>query len=283
VAEIAHKMVWRNNIRPYILRRDEKINADFFLRFAPAYHCQSDFSNIEALQENELDQSEIAKNLFTSGLATAAQLHKKYPTIVPEPEDYEDLRVMPFNMAPIEVIAEGGAKDQSNIPGEPGAPEDNSEEDMSKSAKILAKLNGTIDKLNWTVEKRTEGRLKNFLFGQRKQIYKIFEEKKDVLDYADDLELEFSRQDVILSDSLRIVYNEAFEEAVELAKVALSYSDIVEKDRIAIESGLKSLNSINLVMKKGIYELMKANAKEGIEYKDAIRALYENSDSVIKE
>jgi phage portal protein BeeE len=272
VAETAQKMVWRNKIRPIIMKRQAKINADFFLRFAPGFFCEYDFSNIEALQENELDQSRIAKELFTAGLATVEQLHKKFPNVVPEPQDYQDLRVMPFNMAPIEVIAEGGTDPTQPSPEDEPAPKPADE----KMAKVVNRLASGL-------EKRMEGRIKNYLFNQRKQIYKIFDEKKEILDYIDEIDFEFKRQDVIMNDSLRIVYNEGYDEAIILAKNVINYTEEVQKDRILIESCLKELNSINLMMKKGIFEILKSSNNQTIDYKESIKKLYEDSDVQVKE
>ena len=80
------RLYWTSTILPISRAISSSMNSNFLKRFEKGIWCAHDFSQIEAMQENQQNKSSIAVSLHDSGILTANEIRDKYYDLPPHPD-----------------------------------------------------------------------------------------------------------------------------------------------------------------------------------------------------
>ena len=223
------KMFWTDTLMPILRYITEKLNSDFFPKFAPGILGKFDFSEVLALQEDIDAKAKTAQTFFAMGVPF--NIINKELSLGFDDIPGGDIGYLPFNLQPVDKInAEPAAGAQPALPApkpKPGAGE--SEEPMEQPEDEPKTFHKAVDKdAIWKnfvtrldpIEKKFETVLKNYFFKQRAKVLAGIE--KSVKDGREikivaDIHLNWGAENTELQKSSRPFIQSSIDQGVESA------------------------------------------------------------------
>lgn len=99
--EVQESHFWNNAVMPILNNIADQLTFDIAFYFNPDYVLRFDYSQIEALQENEKEKSDIACALVSNRLMTPNEARKRFYNA--EPYEGGDVIYIPMSMIPLEI------------------------------------------------------------------------------------------------------------------------------------------------------------------------------------
>jgi len=106
VSEEATRMLWKHNMKPKMIRIQEKFNQTLFRNYFPLYKWNYDFSKIDELKDS-VENIKVFVDIYRTLGYTTNEINNKLELGMEEIKDpIGDMRFVPNNMIPIDSILE---------------------------------------------------------------------------------------------------------------------------------------------------------------------------------
>lgn len=265
-ADASVRHFWKNTLKPMLIRIQEKLQSDFFNKYAPELEGRFDFSMIEELRPDYKETLESAKALWSLGY-TRNEVNERLKLEMPEDDEDGNIRYLPMNLMPV-------GEDE-----EPEPPQPATEPEEEERSAPIGRINKNIYsrrfiKAQGSVEKLFERKVKGHLMSVRKNILKMLNNKKELtpeqMEALAELRGIFDDSEIRIIEVVSPVYQEAAEQAASITYEALG---VEGKEFIINETLLNARLNMVKGMNNTLYNQVKDSLFKGIKQGESISKL----------
>ena len=286
--EEAYRQLWKITLKPVALQSEAKINQHLFKRYFPGYRMKFDFSDVDALKENEEVKIKNAESYRKLGYSIN-EINKHFKLGMEEiKEPIGDMRFVPTNFVPVDDYY---IDDNKSIPEKTYVDKISKifEEDEVKTKSISNKSKTSRNyvrnhnKLQRTVEKKIHGKIGKYFATQLGKVLKLV--NTEGMDSANVLLLVIhnliNKEKTVLMDTMRPVYQDGSSQAVSFARTSINAKKAVYTTDYAqevVESMINKISNIN----NYTYKLIRDEVKDSIAGGETLQQLSKKLTRIYK-
>ena len=260
-AETQKRIFWTETMKPQFLRVQSRLNTNFFPVYFPDYFGRFDFTKIEELQRNYVDDIKASKDLFTMGFSRN-ELNSRFNLGFDE-DDEGDRQYISYNLVPLEAV-------DLNVPIRDLDPDENSDDKGIDVKERFSKvITGEVSKISQIFVPV----YKNYFYQQRSKILKkLYSLKDKTLEFStliDRLSI-FDKENIRFVKSITPYMRDAVEtgQTVGIEAAGSKIEDLVFNKQLLIDK----INEI-LGVNKTVFNKISNQMQEGIDKGENIEDL----------
>jgi len=288
--EEAYRQLWKITLKPVALQTQDKINQHLFKRYFPGYRLLFDFSDVDALKENEevkIKNAEAYKRMGYS-LNEVNEYFDLGMEVITDP--IGDMRLVPSNMIPVDDYFIGDtettpAKDIGdkifNILNEEEVEQKGIVDKSRRSRNYARKYN----KLQRSEEKKIHGKIGKYFANQLGKVISVI--RKQGIDNTTVLLSAImnllNKENQVLIDTMRPVYQDGSSQAAMFARTTTNVKKSIDKDFTdhideVVESMVNKIVGIN----NSTYKLIRNDIKASIVAEESMGQITKKMTDIYK-